>query len=66
MLSGASFRQVRSVQFGTGHRTLYLPLTTSLILALAPPQASGSKVDVTVTTARGTGATSAADVFTCR
>jgi len=62
MVRGKNLRGARSVQFGA-HRAFFLTLSNTLILALAPPQASGT-VDVTVTTPKGTSATSSADEFT--
>ncbi len=65
LIRGHDFSQVRSVRFGT-RRTLFLALTSRLIIALAPPGGTGT-VDVTVTTgAGGSSATSSADQFTYR
>ncbi len=63
VISGTGFRGAREVDFGAGHKALFLPLTNSLILALAPSHAAGT-VDVTVRTPRGTSATSSTDRFT--
>jgi len=35
LIRGTNFRGARSVQFGT-HRAMFLPMTSSLIIALAP------------------------------
>jgi len=62
-IRGQNFRGTQQVDFGPGHPTLFAQLSSSLVVALAPPQGPGS-VDVTVRTAGGTSATSSADRFT--
>ena len=65
LIGGRNLGGTKSVDFGAGHPAFYLPLSSTFIVALAPP-ARGTTVDVTVTTANGTSATSAADRFTYR
>jgi len=65
LISGTNLRHPTAVDFGAGHRAFFLPISASLVIALAPPQAAGT-VGVTVTTAKGTSATSSADQFTYR
>jgi hypothetical protein len=60
LIGGEKFTGVTAVDFGNTP-TLELPLTSTLILALAPPGLG--TVDVTVHTAKGTSATSSADRF---
>ncbi len=64
IVQGTSFRHVLEVDFGAGHRAFFLALTPRLLIALAPSEASGTKVDVTVRTSAGTSAASSADTFT--
>jgi IPT/TIG domain len=56
-LSGAT-----AVDFGT-EPAMFFQFGDKAILALAPPQPKGTKVDVTVTTPNGTSPTSKADRF---
>lgn len=64
LISGTNLGHVREVDFGAGHQALALPITSRLIIALAPRETAGTKVDVTVRTNTGTSATSSADTFT--
>ena len=59
---GQNFGGTQAVYFGT-QRALFLQLTNSLIIALAPYGPTGS-VDVTVRTSVGTSAATSADTFT--
>lgn len=63
LISGKGFSRVNEVDFGPGHKALFLRITNSLIVAVAPPRAAGT-VDVTVRTTQATSATSSADRFT--
>ena len=49
LIRGTNLSRASVVSFGT-KRALFLPVSAKLIIALAPPQASGTAVDVTVTT----------------
>jgi hypothetical protein len=64
-INGKGFSGVTAVNFGAGHHALFLPISSTLIIALAPFHAPGT-VDVTVTTRQGTSPTSTADHFTYR
>jgi hypothetical protein len=66
LITGHNLTGATSVSFGNGHPAFFLTLSSSFIVALAPPQPRGTTVDVTVTTKNGTSATSAADRFTYR
>ncbi len=61
-ITGTNFSHTHSVQFGT-RPAFYLQLSTTVIVALAPPAPAGT-VDVTVTTSVGTSAKTSADHFT--
>jgi hypothetical protein len=63
LLVGQYFTGATAVSFGGTTATSYSVLSDSEILAVAPALPPGA-VDVTVTTAAGTSATSAADLFT--
>ena len=65
IVRGTNLVRPTSVSFGAGHRALFLGLSHSLLLALAPPGATGT-VDVTVATRAGTSGPSSADHFTYR
>ena len=64
-IRGSNFSKATTVSFGGGHPALFLALSSSLIVALAPIERHVA-VDVTVTTPQGTSATSSADRFTYR
>jgi alpha-tubulin suppressor-like RCC1 family protein len=61
-ITGTNFSEVTAVRFGSTNATKYTVNSTSSITATSPAGAGGP-VDVTVTTAGGTSATSAADQF---
>ena len=61
LIAGQNLSGATAVTFG-GHGALYLPVSKSLVLALAPRVVSGT-VDVQVTTPAGTSPTSSADTF---
>jgi phosphodiesterase/alkaline phosphatase D-like protein len=61
-ISGTNFSEVTAVRFGSTNATNYTVNSTSSITATSPAGAGGP-VDVTVTTAGGTSAASAADQF---
>ncbi len=63
LVVGQGLSNASEVDFGT-QPAIFLQLDSSLILALAPPEPTGTKVDVTVTTPLGTSATTPADGFT--
>lgn len=65
LISGTNLQNARSVQFGTKH-AMFVPLTSNVVIALAPARSSSGPVNVTVTTTKGTSAVSAGDVFTYR
>jgi len=65
LIGGRNLAHASGVSFGSGHGALFLPLSSSLVIALAPIESRGT-VDVTVTTSQGTSATSSADRFTYR
>lgn len=65
-ITGKNFSGATAVNFGPGHPTLFLELTSTLVVALAPVEKHGTTVDVTVTTSNGASATSSADRFTFR
>src|SRR5262249_54440159 len=60
-ISGTNFNEVTAVRFGPSNATNYTVNSTGSITATSP--AGVGTVDVTVTTAGGTSATSAADQF---
>jgi len=62
-IQGTNMSGATAVSFGANHRALFLQLSSSLIVALAPFEPKGT-VDVTVTSTNGTSSTSAADQFT--
>ncbi len=64
LIEGSNLAHATQVDFGAGHKAFFLGLGGHVILALAPPQPSGTVADVTVTTRAGTSATSSADRFT--
>ena len=64
LIVGRNLTRAPVVNFGAGHRALALGISSTLVIALAPPQKSGTVVDVTVTTTSGTSAASSADRFT--
>jgi hypothetical protein len=65
-ITGTGFTGATAVQFGTTSisRSNWSVQSDNLIQVMAPAGASGTMVDVTVTTAGGTSATSTADQFT--
>jgi len=63
-VAGADFAGVSSVRFGATPATSFTVESEHRLTALAPPAASTGSVDVTVTTAAGTSATTADDRFT--
>jgi hypothetical protein len=65
IILGKNLRRATAVNFGTVKAPFFLHLTDRLIIAIAPmPPTAGATVDVTVTSAAGTSATSTADQFT--
>jgi hypothetical protein len=62
VITGTNFTDVTGVNFGS-YAASFTVNSTTQITAVVPPQAAGT-VDVTVTTAGGTSATSSADQFT--
>jgi hypothetical protein len=62
-ITGAGFTEVTGVYFGT-RPAVYEVRSSSSIVALSPPGAGGSTVDVTVVTAHGTSEATDADRFT--
>ena len=64
VIRGRNLNGARGVSFGS-HRTLFVPLGSRLVIALAPPAPAGT-VDVTVRTRQGTSEISSADRFTYR
>jgi hypothetical protein len=60
---GVGFQDVTAVTFGTVPATAFKALSTRVIVATSPAGSVGP-VDVTVTTAKGTSAISASDVYT--
>jgi uncharacterized protein YkwD len=62
-IDGGGFTNATSVKFGTSAAASFAVVNDSVITAVSPVHAAGM-VDVTVTTAAGTSATSAADQFT--
>ena len=65
LIAGRNLGGAKTVDFGAGHPAFFLPLSSTSIVALAPSERK-TTVDVTVTTANGTSATSSADQFTFR
>ena len=63
LIVGQGLSNATEVDFGT-QPAIFLQLGGNVIIALAPPEPTGTKVDVTVTTLLGTSATSRADRFT--
>jgi alpha-tubulin suppressor-like RCC1 family protein len=61
-ISGTNFSEVTAVHFGSTNAKKYTVNSTSSI-TVSSPAGAGGPVDVTVTTAGGTSATSAADQF---
>jgi hypothetical protein len=61
-ITGTSFTAATAVKFGTAAATTYTVNSATQIAATSPP--GSGVVDVTVTTANGTSATSSADLFT--
>ena len=62
LIFGRHFNWATHVNFGST-RAVYLQLTDWLIIAVAPPQTSTGRVDVTVDTQNGASAVSSADRF---
>ena len=62
-ITGANFTGATSVQFGSSGATNVNVISATQITATSPPASAGT-VDVTVTTAGGTSAATAADQFT--
>jgi hypothetical protein len=60
---GKNFTGVTSVTFG-GTQALYRVFSPQLLLTLSPPAHQTGTVDIRVTNASGTSATSSADQFT--
>ncbi len=63
VITGKNLNRASKVAFGSVRAPFFLRLSSTLIIALAPPQASGTTVDVTVTTPVGTSAATSADRF---
>jgi hypothetical protein len=61
-ITGAGFTEVSGVRFGT-RSAHYEVRSSSSIVAVSPPGAAGSTVDVTVATAHGTSAATVADHY---
>jgi len=64
LVLGPSFSGVTGVKFGPRAAASFKVLTDSSILAITPPGAAGTTVDVTVSSAAGTSVTSHYDEFT--
>jgi hypothetical protein len=63
MIIGDNFRGVTSVMFAAVPATSFKVLNSHVIAAVSPAGTEGSSVDVTVTTAKGTSAITAADLY---
>jgi hypothetical protein len=63
MVIGVGFQDVTAVTFGTVPATAFKALSTRVIVATSPAGTVG-QVDVTVTTAKGTSAIGASDLYT--
>jgi IPT/TIG domain len=61
-IGGTTFKKVQMVKFGSTNATSFAVNSAKSITAVSPPEVPG-KVDVTVTTAKGTSPISATDTF---
>jgi hypothetical protein len=61
-IGGTNFKKVKTVKFGSTNATSLAVNSATSITAVSPPEVAG-RVDVTVTTAKGTSPISANDVF---
>lgn len=62
IIGGTNFKKVQMVKFGSTNATSFAVNSAKSITAVSPPDVAG-KVDVTVTTAKGTSPISATDTF---
>jgi hypothetical protein len=62
-ITGYGFTAASAVAFGSVAASSFTVASDTLIVAVAPPQASGT-IDITVTTPSGTSSTGSADHFT--
>lgn len=65
LIEGSNLSGATGVHFGT-KSALFLGLSGTLAIALAPQEPAGTVADVTVTTKNGTSPTSTEDQFTYR
>jgi hypothetical protein len=62
-ITGTNFKKVKTVKFGSTNATSFAVNSTTSITAVSPPQAAAVRIDVTVTTGKGTSPTSENDHF---
>jgi streptogramin lyase len=62
-ITGTNLASAKSVSFGSTEALVFTPVSADTIAAIAPPGTAGKTVNVTVSSAAGTSATSHADRF---